>query len=342
MHNAYSIPATMSAVEITQPGGPDVLQLTTRATPAPKPDEVLIRHYATGINGPDVMQRKGLYPPPAGASDIPGLEVAGVVVAKGEQVDHLKVGDKVAALISGGGYAEYSVAHQSNVLPLPPGLSFVEAAALPETFMTVWSNMFERGQFKKGDIILIHGGASGIGTTATMLAKAFGAAKIITTVGSPEQQAASIKLGADVAVLYKEEDFVEAVHAATDGHGADIILDIIGGEYVARNYAAAAINGRIVQIGIIAGAAPNLDLFPMLQKRLTHIGSTLRSRTPQEKAELIAQLQTHVWPFIEHGEIKPQVYQTFPLHEAAAAHHLLDSGRHIGKLVLTMAPLSSD
>ncbi|MGL4827422.1 MAG: NAD(P)H-quinone oxidoreductase [Vibrionaceae bacterium] len=335
---AYSIPATMSAVEITQHGGPDVLKLTTRATPQPNADEILIQHYAAGINGPDVMQRKGLYPPPAGASDLLGLEVAGIVVAKGERVTRFNIGDKVAALITGGGYAQYGVAHQHNAFLLPPSLSFVEAAALPETFMTVWSNMFERGQFKQGDIILIHGGASGIGTTATMLAKAFGAAKIITTVGSREQQAASIKLGADVAVLYKEEDFVKVVHAATDGRGADIILDIIGGEYVARNYAAAAMNGRIVQISIIAGAAPNLDLFPMLKKRLTHIGSTLRSRTPQEKAELIAQLQTHVWPFIAKGDVKPQIYQTFPLHEAAAAHHLLDSGRHIGKLVLTMEP----
>ena len=337
---SFTLPATMYAVEITQPGGPDVLQLTTRPIPQPKSDEVLIRHYAAGINGPDAMQRKGLYPAPAGVTDIPGLEVSGIIVAKGDRVSHLNIGDKVAALIPGGGYAQYSVAHESNTMPLPAGMSFVDAAALPETLMTVWTNMFERGQFKPGDTILIHGGASGIGTTATMLAKAFGAAKIITTVGSPENRDASLKLGADVAILYKEEDFVDAVLHATDGHGADIILDIIGGDYVARNYAAAAMHGRIIQIGIVAGAARQLDLFPLLQKRLTHTGSTLRSRTPQEKAALIAQLKQHVWPLLESGQVKPQIYQTFPLHEAAAAHQLLDSGRHFGKIVFDFGALT--
>ncbi|HEY1151202.1 MAG TPA: NAD(P)H-quinone oxidoreductase [Pseudoduganella sp.] len=326
----------MLAIEISKPGGPEVLRPSQRAMPMPAPDQVLIRHLAAGVNGPDVMQRKGLYDPPPGASDIPGLEVAGVVVSAGAQVTRFRPGDQVAALITGGGYAEYSVADEANTLPLPPGLSAIEAAALPETFMTVWLNMFQRGQFRAGDDILIHGGASGIGTTATMLARAFGAAKIITTVATPAQREASQRLGADVAVLYQEEDFVEAARAATGGKGVDIVIDIIAGDYVARNYAAAAMNGRIVQIGVIAGAAKELDLFPMLSKRLTHIGSTLRSRTPAEKAILIDELRTHVWPLLENGSIKPQVYQTFPLAQAAQAHALMDSGRHIGKIVLTM------
>ena len=338
----WSIPTTMSAVEIMHAGGPEVLRIQKRPVPEPHPHQVLIRHMAAGVNGPDVMQRKGLYDPPPGATDIPGLEVAGLVVATGEKVRHFKVGDPVAALIQGGGYAEYSVADESNVMSVPPGLNLIEAAALPETFMTVWLNMFQRGQFKAGDIILIHGGASGIGTTATMLARAFGAAKIITTVGSEEQRIASLRLGADEAVLYKECDFVEAVMKATDGHGADIILDIIAGDYVARNYAAAAVNGRIVQIGVIAGAAKELDLFPMLSKRLTHIGSTLRSRSHVEKAALIAELRTHVWPLLESHKVRPQIFQTFPLQRATEAHVLMDSGTHIGKIVLTMNELTKE
>jgi len=326
----------MLAIEITKPGGPEVLRPAQRNMPEPKPHQVLIRHLAAGVNGPDVMQRKGLYDPPAGASDIPGLEVAGIVVSTGAEVTRFRPGDLVAALITGGGYAEYSVADESNTLSLPPGLSAIEAAALPETFMTVWLNMFQRGQFKAGDNILIHGGTSGIGTTATMLARAFGAGKIITTVATPAQRQASIGLGADVAVLYKEEDFVEAARTATGGNGVDIVIDIIAGDYVARNYAVAAMNGRIVQIGVIAGAAKELDLFPMLSKRLTHIGSTLRSRTLGEKAALIDELRAHVWPLLENGSVKPQVYRTFPLEQASQAHALMDSGQHIGKIVLTM------
>lgn len=331
---AYTLPDTMTAIDITQPGGPEVLQATTRPVPRPQANEVLIRTVAAGVNGPDVLQRKGQYAPPPGASDIPGLEVSGVVVAMGAEVQNFVPGDRVAALITGGGYAEYCTAHESNTLPLPSGLNFVEAAALPETFMTVWLNMFQRGQFKAGDIILIHGGASGIGTTATMLAKAFGAAKIITTVGSAEHRQASLKLGADVAVLYKEEDFVEVTKKVTDGHGADIILDIIAGDYVARNYEAAAMHGRIVQISVLAGPAKELNLFPMLTKQLMHIGSTLRSRSPAAKAEIIKALNDNVWPLIEAGKLKPQIYKTFPLAEAADAHRLLDEGTHIGKVVL--------
>lgn len=331
-----TIPDTMTAVEITQPGGPEVLQPTTRPVPKPQPHEVLIRVVAAGVNGPDIMQRKGQYAPPPGASDIPGLEVSGIVAAVGADVKSFTVGDHVAALIPGGGYAEYCVAHETNALPLPPGLNLIEAAALPETFMTVWLNMFERGQFKAGDIILIHGGASGIGTTATMLAKAFGAAKIITTVGSEEHHEASLKLGADTAVLYKEADFVEVTKEVTDGHGADIILDIVAGDYVARNYEAAAMNGRIVQIGVIGGAAKELNLFPMLSKRLTHIGSTLRSRSPEEKAALIKALTENVWPLLEKGSVKPQVCKTFPFEKAGEAHQMMDDSKHIGKVVLIM------
>lgn len=334
--HANSIPETMTAIEITESGGPDVLKPTTRAVPQPKANEVLIRIAAAGVNGPDVMQRKGQYAPPPGASDIPGLEVSGIVAAVGDAVKTVQPGDHVAALVTGGGYAQYCVADESNTLPLPAGLSLLEAAALPETFMTVWLNMFERGQFKAGDIILIHGGASGIGTTATMLAKAFGAGKIITTVGSDTHRQASLKLGADVAVLYKEEDFVEVVKKVTDDHGADIILDIVAGDYVARNYAAAAMNGRIVQIGVIRGAAKELNLFPMLSKRLMHIGSTLRSRAPAEKAALINALHDNVMPLIEKGVLKPQIYKTFALKDASEAHRLMDEGTHIGKVMLTV------
>ncbi|MGO4327200.1 NAD(P)H-quinone oxidoreductase [Cupriavidus sp. 2TAF22] len=325
----------MIAVEIVRPGGPEVLVPTQRPVPRPKPDEVLIRIIAAGVNGPDVFQRKGLYDPPPGASDIPGLEVAGEIVALGDRVTQFKTGDLVCALIPGGGYAEFAVANESNTLRIPPGLTLIEAAAMPETFMTVWLNLFQRGKFAKGDTVLIHGGASGIGTTATMLSRAFGASKIITTVGSAAQRDASLRLGADHAVNYLEEDFVEAVMRHTDGNGVDVIVDIIAGDYVARNYAAAALNGRILQIGVIKGAAQNVDFFPMLTKRLTHIGSTLRSRTAAEKSQIIRELEEHVWPLMAGGTIKPLVDRTFPLENAAQAHELMDSGTHIGKIVLT-------
>ena len=333
---SHNIPDTMTAIEIKHPGGPEVLVPTRRAVPTPGPGELLIRHHAAGVNGPDVFQRKGLYDPPPGASDIPGLEVAGEVAALGQGVTGFKVGDLVCALIPGGGYAEYSVASEHNTLHLPDGLQLVEAAAMPETFMTVWLNLFQRGKFTKGDTALIHGGASGIGTTATMLSKAFGAATIITTVVSDAQRDASLALGADYAVNYLEEDFVEAVMRVTEGKGVDVIVDIIAGDYVPRNYAAAAINGRIVQIGVIKGVAKEVDLFPMLTKRLTHMGSTLRSRTPEEKAEIIRELEAQVWPLMATGAVKPLIYQTFALEQARAAHELMDSGTHIGKIVLTM------
>jgi len=333
------IPEHMTAIEITRPGGPEVLVPVQRPTPKPGPGEVLVRVLAAGVNGPDVLQRKGLYNPPAGASDIPGLEISGEIVALGSASSRFAIGDQVSALVPGGGYAEYAVADERTTLQLPKGLSLIEAAALPETFMTVWVNLFQRGQFKQGETLLIHGGASGIGTTATLLGKAFGAAKIITTVGNEEQRLASLALGADLAINYQQADFVEEVMKATDGRGVDVIVDIIAGDYVARNFQAAAINGRIVQIGVIKGAAKELDLIPMLTKRLTHIGSTLRSRSPDEKAQIIEELEAQVWPLIRAGKIKPVIFQTFRLEQALHAHELIDSGRHIGKIVLTSPQL---
>ncbi|QHG68201.1 NAD(P)H-quinone oxidoreductase [Pseudomonas putida] len=326
----------MIAIEITQSGGPEVLQPTERPIPTPSPREILIRVHSAGVNGPDLLQRKGLYDAPPGASDIPGLEVAGEVVALGNEVSHFTIGDRVMALIPGGGYAEYAVADERTTMHLPDGLSMAEAAALPETFMTVWVNLFQRGQFKAGESVLIHGGASGIGTTATMLAKAFSASKVFTTVANAQQQAASLALGADVAINYTEQDFVEQVMQGTNNQGIDVIVDIIAGDYVSRNFQAAAMNGRIVQIGVIKGPATQVDLFPMLVKRLTHIGSTLRSRSQDDKAKIIAELESNVWPHVRSGSIKPLIHRTFPLKEAAQAHALMESGQHIGKVVLTL------
>ncbi|MCG8291410.1 NAD(P)H-quinone oxidoreductase [Pseudomonas entomophila] len=329
----------MTAIDITQHGGPEVLQATTRETPRPGPREVLVQVHAAGVNGPDLLQRKGLYAPPPGASDIPGLEIAGKVVALGEQVSQFAIGDAVIALVPGGGYAEYAVADERTTAPLPSNLSMVEGAALPETFMTVWVNLFQRGGFKAGESVLIHGGASGIGTTATQLAKAFGASKIFTTVNGAGQQAASLELGADLAIDYTREDFVEQVMRHTDGQGVDVIVDIIAGDYVARNFKAAAMDGRIVQIGVVKGPATEVDLFPLLVKRLTHIGSTLRARSIDDKAAILADLQARAWPHVHSGAVKPLIHATFPLAAARQAHELMESGRHIGKVVLSVAPL---
>lgn len=331
----FAIPSTMTAIEISEPGGPSVLVPTTRPVPEPAANEVLIQIEAAGINGPDVLQRKGMYDPPPGASDIPGLDIAGRVVARGASVTRFSVGDMVAALVTGGGYAQYAVANEQVTIGIPDGLSVIEAAALPETFMTVWLNLFDRGQFKAGDSVLIHGGASGIGTTATMLARHLGASKIITTVNSKAHQDASIRLGADLAINYLEEDFVKASLDFTDGLGVDVILDIIAGDYVARNYETAAMNGRIVQVSILKGPAKELDLWPMLRKRLTHVGSTLRSRSYEDKASIIQRLEEHVWPLIQQGTVKPEIYRTFPLTDAHEAHALMDSAQHVGKIVLT-------
>ncbi|WP_323121733.1 NAD(P)H-quinone oxidoreductase [Burkholderia alba] len=338
MHaRSQTLPSTMTAIEITRPGGPDVLVPAARPVSAPDAEQILIRVHAAGVNGPDVLQRKGLYDPPPGAPDIPGLEVAGEVVAVGARVTRFAPGDRVCALIPGGGYAQYAVAHETNALAIPDRLSFAEAAAVPETFMTVWLNLFQRGRLAAGETVLIHGGASGIGTTATMLAKAFGASTVITTVSSDAQREASLRLGADHAINYRDTDFVEAVLGITAGRGADVIVDIVAGDYVARNYRAAAMNGRIVQIGVIKGPAQNVDLFPMLTKRLTHIGSTLRSRSYAEKAALIDELQRQVWPLFEKGELKPLVHARFALADACGAHEMLEASRHIGKVVLDVA-----
>ena len=327
----------MSVIEIQHPGGPEVLLLAFHPVPQPGSECILVRVEAAGVNRPDVLQRRGLYPPPPGASEIPGLEIAGEVVALGEGTKRFNIGDKVCALVAGGGYAEYCIAHESNALPAPSGLSMIEAAALPETFFTVWANLFQRGKLQMGETVLVHGGASGIGTTATMLAKAFGA-RVIVTVGSEEKQEACLRLGADLAINYHSQDFVEETKRFTNGKGADVVVDIIAGDYVARNYKVAALNGRIIQIGVQNGPARELNLMPMLAKRLTHTGSTLRSRSIQEKAQIADELEQNVWPLLEQGKLKPLIFRSFRLEEAAKAHTLMESGAHIGKIVLTTRP----
>jgi NADPH:quinone reductase len=328
----------MLTIDIRQPGGPEVLVPASHPIPQPAKECILIRVEAAGVNRPDVMQRRGLYPPPPDASEIPGLEIAGEVALLGEGAARFKVGEKVCALVAGGGYAEYCVVHESNALPVPQGLSMVEAAALPETFFTVWTNLFQRGKLAAGETVLIHGGSSGIGTTATMLSKAFGAT-VLVTVGSEEKRQACLDLGADLAINYRTQDFVEETRKFTGGKGADVVVDIVAGDYVARNYRAAAQNGRIVQIGVQNGPAKELNLMPMLAKRLTHTGSTLRSRSIAEKAQIAQELEQHVWPLLQQGKLKPLIFRTFRLEEAAEAHALMEAGTHIGKIVLTTAAM---
>lgn len=330
------LPANMVAIEITQSGGPEVLLPITRPTPMPASGEILIKVSAAGVNRPDVMQRRGQYAPPSGASDIPGLEVAGEVVATAADVSRFKIGDRVCGLIAGGGYAQYCVIHETNALPIPDSLTDIEAAALPETFFTVWTNLFQRGHFTAGETVLIHGGSSGIGTTAILLSKAFGAKTVIVTVGSEEKRQACLALGADVAINYHSQDFVAETKRATLGKGADVIIDLIAGDYVARNYEVAAMNGRIVQIGTQNGHAKDINLMLMLLKRLTHTGSTLRSRSVEEKALIAKELEQQVWPLLSESKIKPQIFRTFPLEEAAKAHELMEGSTHIGKIVLTV------
>jgi NADPH2:quinone reductase len=325
----------MRAVVAARPGGPDALAVVTRPRPVPRAGEVLIKVEAAGVNRPDVLQRMGFYAPPPGASDVLGLEVAGVVVARGNAASRHAEGARVTALVPGGGYAEYCVAHESNALPLPGGLTAVEAAAIPETTFTVWTNVFDRGALKAGDTLLVHGGTSGIGTTAIQLAKAFGAT-VIATAGSDEKVAACARLGADVGVNYRTDDFVARTLAATEGRGADVILDMVGGEYVARNYAAAAMDGRIVQIAFLRGPKAEVDLRPLMHKRLLHTGSTLRPRSPAEKAAIAEALQARVWPLLEAGRCKPVIDSVFPLGEVAKAHARMESSAHIGKIVLTI------
>tara|TARA_R110002020_G_scaffold51045_11_gene144670 strand:- start:1547 stop:2536 length:990 start_codon:yes stop_codon:yes gene_type:complete len=326
----------MTAIAIPEPGGPEVLVTESVPVVAPGSDEVLIRVEAAGVNRPDVFQRMGNYPPPKGVTAIPGLEVAGTVAAVGPGVGGHAVGDRVMALVPGGGYAEYCVAAAPNVLPIPAGLSMVEAGAVPETYFTVWSNVFDRGRLKAGERFLVHGGTSGIGTTAIQLAKAFGAF-VITTAGSDEKLAACRALGADAAINYRTTDFVSVVKEVTDGHGADVILDMVGGSYVERNWAAAAVEGRIVQIAVLEGASEQVDFRRLMMKRLTHTGSTLRARDVAFKADVAASLRANVWPLLAEGRAKPLIDSTFPLAKAADAHRRMESSGHVGKIVLTVA-----
>lgn len=327
-------PATMTAIGIRAPGGPEVLEVQERPVPTPGPGEILVKVAAAGVNRPDVMQRRGLYPPPPGASDIPGLEIAGEVVALGPQAGRWQVGDRVMALVTGGGYAEFCTAHESHALPLQT-LSPVEGAAVPETFFTVWHNVFERGALKAGETLLVHGGTSGIGTVAIQLAKVFGA-RVITTAGSSEKCDAARRLGADVAVNYRSEDFVAATKQATGGKGAEVILDMVGGDYIERNYEAAAVEGRIVQIAFQGSSKATVDFRRLMLKRLHHTGSTLRARAVEDKAAIAAALAEKVLPLLAAGRVRPVIDSTFPLAEAAAAHARMESSRHIGKIVLTV------
>lgn len=328
-----SLPARMTVVAITKPGGPEVLVPEERAVPAPGATELLVKVAAAGINRPDVMQREGKYPVPPGASDLPGLEISGEVVAIGKDVKRHKVGDKVCSLVAGGGYSEYCIADDAVALPVPKGFSMIEAAAIPETFMTVWHNVFQRGGLKSGETLLIHGGSSGIGTTAIMLAKAFGA-KVIVTAGDQAKCDACKKLGADFAIDYKTQDFVEEVKKATGGKGADLILDMVGGDYVDRNYDAAAVEGRIVQIATQKGYKVTVNVLKIMQKRLTHTGSTLRPRSTADKSMIAHDLEAKAWPFLASGKVKPVIDSTFPLKDASKAHARMDTSAHIGKIVL--------
>ena len=327
------IPGTMTAIEIRAPGGPEVLVPTSRPVPEPGAGEVLVRLAAAGVNRPDVLQRQGGYPPPPGASDIPGLEIAGAVVALGPGVGDLAIGDRVTALVTGGGYAEYCTAPIPQCLPIPDGLNLVEAACLPETFFTVWTNVFDRGGLRAGETFLVHGGSSGIGTTAIQLAKTFGA-RVFATAGSAEKCRACEKLGAERAINYREEDFVQVVKEATGKKGVDVILDMVGGDYIQRNISALAPDGRLCAIAFLGGSKAEVDFLPMMLKRITISGSTLRARSVEFKGAIAGNLRDQVWPRIAAGEIKPVVHATFPLAEAAEAHRLMESSAHIGKIAL--------
>ena len=323
----------MKAIEIREPGGPEVLRLCERPVPELLPDEVLIKTMFAGVNRPDCLQRMGGYPPPKGASDIPGLEVAGEIVAVGENTPESAIGKHVMALVPGGGYAEFVNAHHSNTLAIPNGISLEEAGAIPETFFTVWHNVFQRGALKKGETFLVHGGTSGIGTTAIQLAKAFGAT-VIATAGSEEKCDACLKLGADFAINYRKETYEERTNEITDGKGVDVILDMVGGDYVGRNYKAAAMDGRIVQIAFLGGPKTEVNFLPIMLKRLTHTGSTLRARSIGFKAQIANELQKEVWPLIEAGSVKPIMDSTMQLADAFKAHERMEGSDHIGKIVL--------
>lgn len=329
------IPAKMTAIEIAAPGPPEALRPASRPVPEPGPEEVLIRVAAAGVNRPDVLQRRGSYPPPAGVTDIPGLEVAGEVVRAGAGVTDPAVGARVCALVAGGGYAEYVAAPAAQCLPVPEGLAMEEAAALPETFFTVYYNVFMRSLLRPGETLLVHGGSSGIGTTAILLGRGLGA-RVIVTAGTAEKCAACRTLGADVAINYKEEDFVARTLQATDGQGADVVLDMVGGDYLARNMAAAAVNGRIAIIATQSGAKAEIDLRGLMSKRLWLGGSTLRPQSVASKGEIAAALRKEVWPLFGSKSLRPVIHARFPLREAARAHALMESGAHIGKIVLVV------
>ncbi|MBD2748341.1 NAD(P)H-quinone oxidoreductase [Microvirga sp. BT688] len=328
-------PDMMRAVVADGSGGPEVLKVVQRPVPRPGDGEILVRVKAAGINRPDVIQRQGGYPPPPGAPDILGLEIAGEVVGAGPSAGRFSIGEPVMALVPGGGYADYAVVHESNALPVPPGLSFEEAGAIPETYFTVWTNVFDRGRLQGGETFLVHGGTSGIGTTAIQLAKAFGAT-VIATAGSQDKCDACLRLGADVAVNYRSQDFVAATKEATGGRGADLILDMVGGDYIPRNYDAAAQDGRIVQIAFLQSPKVEVDFRRLMVKRLTHTGSTLRPRSPAEKAVIARALEDKVWPLLAQGRCRPVMDSTFAFEDVAKAHARMDGGEHIGKIILTL------
>ena len=324
----------MAAIDPEAPGGPEVLTLVRRPVPQPGPGEVLIRVEAAGVNRPDVLQRRGLYPPPPGAPSIPGLEVAGTVVAAGEWVSALVPGQPVCALLAGGGYAEYAVAPAGQCLPVPVGLAMVEAAAIPETLFTVWTNLFERAYARDGETLLVHGGTSGIGTMAIALGTLFGL-RVIVTCGSDEKCRRAEELGAANAINYREQDFAEAVKDITGGRGVDIVLDMVGGDYLARNVACLKDDGRHVSIAVQRGATAEINLFDVMRRRLTLTGSTLRPRSAEFKSLVAQELRANVWPHVEAGELKPVIDAVFPLAEAAEAHRRMEAGEHVGKIVLT-------
>jgi NADPH:quinone reductase len=330
-----TLPLEMPVIEIAVPGGPEQLKLSVRPMPKPGTGEVLVKVAAAGVNRPDVMQRQGRYPPPPGASDIPGLEIAGEVVALGPDVGTVALGDEVTALLPGGGYAGYALAAAPLCMPIPAGLSLVQAAAIPETFMTVWTNLFERGGCKAGDTVLIHGGSSGIGTTAIQIATALGA-RVYATAGSPEKVRACEKLGAVRGIDYRKEDFVEVMRAETEGRGVDVILDMVASTYVQRNLEIAAVEGRVVTISLLGGARAEINMSTILSKRLTLTGSTLRVRSVAQKAAVADAVRRHVWPLLASGRVRPVIHATFPLAEASEAHRLMETSNHIGKIVLTI------
>ena len=329
------LPTKMNVIAISKPGGPEVLVPEQREVPKPGPNEILIKVAAAGVNRPDVLQRMGLYPVPPGASDLPGLEVAGIVAALGEGAAKHKIGDKVMSLAPGGGYAEYCVVPAPHAITVPDNLTLIEAGAMPETVMTVWHNVFERGGLKPGETLLVHGGSSGIGTTAIQMAKAHGA-KVIITAGSKDKCDACLELGADVAIDYKTQDFVAGAKAATNGNGVNVILDMVGGAYIDRNYDAAAVEGRIVQIAFLGGPKATANFSKLMMKRLHHTGSTLRPRSVADKAAMVKAIEATVVPWITAGHLKPLMDSTFPLRDAAKAHARMDGGQHIGKIVLTV------